>query len=199
MRRPWCIPLWPHLPLPLLFLGTGAWIGYRAPDHDDFGFEFSALAPLAIILALGLVLLSAAMVTLATPVGKKRFAAAQILVLSLTAWLYPRTVSWGHWEWEQRILKSRIDSLRRFSPPPNYQAHHPVSIEGHTFAAFEETPEGKVFYTLELGGPFPSTGVFVPFADDYRGFEPPQEVRPSIAGLVAPSSVPGVFWLVTKD
>jgi hypothetical protein len=52
---------------------------------------------------------------------------------------------------------------------------------------------------MELGGPFASTGIFVPFAADYRGFSVPEEGHPSIARWVSATSLPGLFWFMTKD
>jgi hypothetical protein len=189
-----------HLPFPLLLLGAGTWSGYRACDHDEFGFEFFVIAPLLLILALGMAVGSTALVTLAASPGRRALAASiHALLFVLAFCLLPKTGPLGRWIWEQRILAPRVAALKRFVPGAAEGTHRPVTIDGYTFDACERTPEGTLFYTLELGGPFPSFGIFVPIADDYRGFEPPEEGRPSKAACVTPTSVPGLFWFETKN
>ncbi len=193
-------PVLLHLPFPLMLLAAGTWMGYRSCDHDDFGFMWFFLAAPVILLALGMAAGSTAMVSLAASTGRRALAVSiHALIFVLAFCLLPKTGPLGRWIWEQRVLGPRVAALRRFVPGAAEGNHRPVTVAGYTFDACERTPEGTVFYTLELGGPFTSTGIFVPFAKDYRGFEPPQEGRPALAASVTPTSVPGLFWLVTKD
>ncbi len=193
-------PILLHLPFPLLLLGAGIWIGYRSYDHDDFGFGWPIVAAPLLVLALGVAIASTGMVITAASPGRTALAASRrafIVVLALC--LIPKAIPLGHRFWEQHLLGPRAGALKRFVAGAAEGNHQPVTIDGYAFDAWEQTPEGALFYTLERGGPFSSSGIFVPFAEDYRGLEPPEEGRPSKAARATPTSVPGMFWFVTKD
>ena len=193
-------PLWEHLPVPLLVLGMGTWIGYWSCDRVLTTFDMMILAPVILMVLIALAVVSLAVVTLRTPMGGRiQTAGIHLLVLGITGALLRMTPDAGTWTWEQRILAPRRSALQHYVPQASDLPHRPVTVQGYTFDAYERTPEGGVFFTQELGGPFPSAGIFVPRADDYRGFQPPEDGLPARACSVTPSSVPGIFWLVTRD
>jgi hypothetical protein len=123
----------------------------------------------------------------------------QVILILFASFFHRESHPFGKWIWEQHVLRPRATALRRFVPNASEQNHQPISVAGHEFAACQQCPEGVLLYTMELGGPFASTGIFVPFAADYRGFSVPEEGHPSIARWVSATSLPGLFWFMTKD
>ena len=192
-------PRWLHLPLPLLLLGAGMVFGYKSCE-EDYGFDLIILGPEILQGFLILAGLSTAVIVWRTPEGWRiRVGVLHVLILALAVALLRETPPLGRWLWEQHVLRPRAASLRRYALNPPTASGQPFMVDGHHFRCCERLPEGLLFYTIVLGGPFCSTGIFVPFADDDRGFEPPQGKLPNIASSVKPTSVRGLYWLVTKD
>jgi len=101
--------------------------------------------------------------------------------------------------WEQIILKPRRDAMMQIARGQSNSPEGPVEVAGYRFEMAEHTAHGTMFYTVMAGGPFVSSGIFVPLWSEYRGFKPPQEGEPASARSVVPTSVSGLFRFVTRD
>ena len=192
------LPRWLHVPLPVLIVGAGVWLGYYSCDHFVWGPEL--FSPQIVGPAILLMALSSALVARKTPVGRRlSVVLLHLLIVVLLAILAGYTTPpMGKWLWEQRILKPRYAVLKELARKSQYEDSKPVTVEGYTFETCERTSQGALFYTMVLGGPFFSRGIFVPVSDNYQGFVPPQQGQPAEARSVTPTSVPGLFWFVTR-
>ena len=180
------------MPLPLLVLAAGTWTGYVSCERD-LTFELLVLTPWLWRIALVLAAVSTAIVAWRTPKGwRAPVAGLHVLILALASVLLRETQPLGRWFWEQQVLRNRYASLKQYVPKASDSIHTQVTIDGHVFAGFEQTPQGALFYTEVMGGPWCSSGIFVPQADTPPGL--PANVRSA-----TPTSVPGLFWFVTKD
>lgn len=120
-----------------------------------------------------------------------QIAGLHLLILLLAGELFLELRPLGRWIWEQQVLRPRVAAFQRIKSTPSNPGFRPATIEGHPFVACERVPDGTLFYTLLLGGPFVSRGIFVPAGDSWR--------RPGMIRTLTPTSVPGLFWFVTND
>jgi len=133
------VPVWSHLPFPLLLLAAGTWAGYYGTDHE-IGFELMILGPFLFGAALLLAAFSIVIVSwgLSKP-WRIRVALLHLLLVLTAAGLLPFTRPLGKWIWEQRVLRPRVPALRQFAQDTLMA---PVAIQGYPFAGIERTSEG---------------------------------------------------------
>jgi hypothetical protein len=178
----------------------GPWFGYYSCDHLVTGFEVFALAPVG--LGLWGLLFGVSVVLLARRAPKGR--RASVILLHLVIALFTTSLSLfalppaGRWIWEQAVLRPRHGAMVEFAQGTSVSPAVPFEISGYRFERAERTPHGAMFYTIEAGGPFVSSGIYLSLSTEYRGFQPPQGGEPQEARWVKPTSIPGLFRFVTR-